>query len=571
MDQPDLRKLNSLFERKFKGKVIASEKGGCAVLEGQLSDWQDVVEAGRIAAKFGFKGVVNLIECEGLEKDKPSRPDFRDAELDGVQVDVLVIGAGIVGCCVARELSKWKLKVLVVDKESDVARHQSSRNAGMLHPPIAPTPGSKKAIYNKRGLDLIPKLSRELDFPVKMNGLSILADTWLAVLAYPLVRLRAKKNGVEKIKLLSKSKLKKLEPNIFDDFSWAYVIPISGIVDPFKMTLAFAENAVQNGVNFSFETFVEKMDVEENRIICVHTNRGIIFPKVVVNAAGLWADYVAELANDRFFTIHPRKGEMAIIDKKKANLLKMTLSKPVLSQAMSVTKGGGLIPTVHGNLLLGPTAKEVPYREDYSTSEEGLNELIEKHMVLLKGLSTSDVITYFAGTRAATYEEDFIVEKSSRIENLVHAAGIQSPGLTSAPAIAEDVTKFCIEVLSKKMKIVPNERFNPYRIASPQFSKFSIEERQKLIAENPNYGVVVCRCEVVTKQEVINALSSPLPAKNLDGIKWRTRCGMGRCQGGFCTPNIVEILGELGVDPLHLRKNGEGSNLFVARTRGDVR
>lgn len=571
MDQPDLRKLNSLFKRKFRGKVVASERDGCVFLEGQLSDWQDIVEAGRIAAKFGSKGVVNLIECQGLEKDKPSRPDFRDAKLDSAQIDVLVIGAGIVGCCVARELSKWKLKVLVVDKESDVARHQSSRNAGMLHPPIAPKPGSKKAIYNKRGLDLIPRLSRELGFPAKMNGLSILADTWLAVLACPLVRLRAKKNGVEKIELLSKSKLKKLEPNIFDGFSWAYVIPTSGIVDPFKMTLAFAENAVQNGVNFSFETFVERMDVEENRIICIHTNRGRIFPKVVVNAAGLWADYVAELANDRFFTIHPRKGEIAIIDKKKANLLKMTLSKPALSQAMSVTKGGGLIPTVHGNLLLGPTAKEVPHREDYSTSEEGLNELIEKHMVLLKGLSTSDIITYFAGTRAATYEEDFIVEKSSKIENLVHAAGIQSPGLTSAPAIAEDVTKFCIEMLSKKMKIVPNERFNPHRIASPQFNELSIEEKQKPIAENPNYGVVVCRCEVVTKQEVINALSSPLPARNLDGIKWRTRCGMGRCQGGFCTPNIVEILGELGVDPLLLRKNGEGSNLFVARTRGDAR
>lgn len=571
MGQPNLRKINSLLERKFKGRVSAREKDDCVVLEGRLSDWQDVVEVGKIAAKFGFKGVVNLIECEGLEKDKPSRPNFRDAKLDRVEVDVLIVGAGIVGCCVARELSKWKLKVLVVDKESDIAKHQSSRNAGMLHPPIAPKPGSKKAIYNKRGLDLIPKLSRELDFPVKMNGLSILTDTWLAVLAYPLVRLRGKKNGVEKIELMNRSKLKSFEPNIFDGFSWAYVIPVSGIVDPFKMTLAFAENAVQNGVNFSFETFLERMDVEENRIICVHTNRGRIFPKVVVNAAGLWADYVAELANDRFFTIHPRKGEMAIIDKKKANLLKMTLSKPALSQAMSVTKGGGLIPTVHGNLLLGPTAKEVPYKEDYSTSEEGLNELIEKHMVLLKDLSKSDIITYFAGTRAATYEEDFIVEKSSKIENLVHAAGIQSPGLTSAPAIAEDVARFCIETLSKKVKIVPNERFNPYRIASPQFSQLSIEKKQKLIAENPNYGVVVCRCEIVTKQEVINALNGPLPAKNLDGIKWRTRCGMGRCQGGFCTPNIVEILGELGVDPLLLRKNGEGSNLFVAQTRGDAR
>ncbi|MCS7174194.1 FAD-dependent oxidoreductase [Pseudothermotoga sp.] len=563
-----LKRLKSVFERKFKNKVEVREKDDCVILEGLLNDWQDVVKAGKIATKFGFKGVVNLIECRGLQKEKPSRPTFRDAKLEGEKVDVLIIGAGVVGCSVARELSKWRLKILVVDKEPDVARHQSSRNAGMIHPPIAPKPGTKKAIYNKRGLDLLPRLSQELNFPLQMNGLSILSDSYLAVLAYPFIQVRAKKNGVERITLMSKERLKDLEPNVFDGFSWAYVISTSGIVDPFKMTLAFAENAVQNGAKFCFETFVESMDLEENKIVCVHTNRGRIFPKVVVNASGLWSDYIAELANDRFFSIHPRKGEMAIIDKKKANLLKMTLSKPVLSQAMSVTKGGGLIPTVHGNLLLGPTAKEVPYREDYSTSEEGMNELIRKHMILLKGLSPSDIITYFAGTRAATYEEDFIVEKSSKIENLVHAAGIQSPGLTSAPAIAEDVAKFCIEILSKTMNVVPNEKFNPRRVSEPQFNKLSIEEKQKLISENPNYGVVVCRCETVTKQEVINALKGFLPARTLDGIKWRTRCGMGRCQGSFCTPNIVGIISEIGIDPLSMRKNSEGSELFIARTRG---
>ncbi len=564
-----MRWFEKLLRIRTGVQVQLSEKNGAIVLEGKAKSWEQVVKAGKLATKFGYRGVVNLLECAWTGKDVVSKPNLRDWELDGTKVDVLVIGAGVIGCSIARELSKYKLKILVVDKQPDVACHQSSRNAGMVHPPIAPKPGTKKAFYNSWGVRMIPQLAKQLDFPYLQNGLIILFKNPLHRIFVGFLNNRARKNGIDSFKVLSKSTAKKLEANLVDQFTWGYLLPQAGIVDPFKMTLAFAENAVQNGARFCFNTFVESMEVEEDRIICVLTNRGKIFPKVVINAAGLWADYIANLANDQFFTIHPRKGEMAIVDKKKGSLVKSTISMISISQVASVTKGGGVIPTVHGNILLGPTAQEVPYKEDYSTSEDGVRSLIERHAKLVDGLSEKDIITYFAGNRAATYEEDFIVEKSVRIQNLIHVAGIQSPGLTSAPAIAIDVAKMAVEILSKYMKVVENERFCPVRKIEPDFNKLSLIEKQKVIKKNPSYGLVICRCEQVTKGQIEEALKSPIPASTLDGIKWRTRAGMGRCQGGFCTPQILWILAERGFDLTKFSKNGESSYILLEQTRGD--
>ncbi|AEH51428.1 NAD(P)/FAD-dependent oxidoreductase [Pseudothermotoga thermarum] len=564
-----LFEFEKLVKSKIGVKVHLSEKNGAIVLEGRTKKWEQVVKAGKLATKLGYRGVVNLLECEEVGKETIIKPNFRDNELEGVKVDVLIIGAGVVGCSIARELSRYKLNILVVDKEPDVAFHQSSRNAGMIHPPIAPKPGTKKAFYNSLGIRMIPQLAKELDFPYVQNGLIILFKNPLYLMLVGFLNNRARKNGIDVFKILSKSSVKKLEPNLIDQFSWGYFLPQAGIVDPFKMTLALAENAVQNGVKFSFNTFVEGMEIEDDRIVCVLTNRGRIFPKLVINAAGLWADYVASLANDQFFTIHPRKGEMAIVDKKKGFLVKSTVSMVSITQAASVTKGGGVIPTVHGNILLGPTAQEVPHKEDYSTSEQGLQSLLKKHAKLVNNLSEKDIITYFAGNRAATYEEDFIVEKSIKIQNLIHVAGIQSPGLTSAPAIAVDVAKMSVEVLSKFMKVVENEKFCPVRKTDPDFSKLSLIEKQKIIEKNPSYGLVICRCEQVTKGQIEQALQSLIPASTLDGIKWRTRAGMGRCQGGFCTPQILWILAEKGFDLTKFTKKGRDSYILLEPTRGD--
>lgn len=560
--------LEKTLKRRISKSIEVYEKDGSIVLEGIVDNWEKVVSAGKIASRFAEKGVVNLIECRGLQKDNPSKPDIKDHKLENKKIDVLIIGAGIIGCTIARELSRYKISTLVVEKESDIAMHQSSRNAGMAHPPIAPRPGSKKALYNQRGLKMLPELSKQLDFPFEENGMAILFKHWIYFVAAGLIHSRARKNGIESIQFFSKARLKSIEHRITDDFAWACLFENAGIVDPFKMTLAFAENAIQNGVEFSFQTFVESMELNQQKIVSVQTNRGRIFPRVVVNAAGLWADYIAELARDRFFTIHPRKGEIAIIDRKKQNLVKLTVSMPHITQAKSVTKGGGLIPTVHGNLLLGPTAKEVPFKEDYSTDEDSLNELIKRHAKLVEGLGLRDVITYFAGTRAATYKEDFIVEKSKKVKNLVHAAGIQSPGLTSAPAIAQDIAKMCVEILSNEIKVLPNAEFIPVRKSEPLFKDLPLEEKQKLIKKEPDYGVVVCRCEEVTKAEIIKAVNSPLPATTLDGIKWRTRCGMGRCQGGFCTPYVLQTL-QQKIDVLNLTKKGGSSYIVVSKTRSD--
>ena len=562
-----MREIERILFKKFSIPIQCEERNGALFLYGRVKTWDQVVKIGKFATKFGFRGVVNKIECEDVEPSAPKAPTFRDMNLHGRRVDVLIIGAGVIGCAIARELTKWKLDILVVDKEADVAMHQSSHNAGMMHPPIAPHSKSKKAHYNRKGLDMIETLSRELDFPFERNGMAILFPSVWYVFSLPFVKVREIQNEVREAETLSASKFLKIEPNVKKNFSWAYVIWEAGVVDPFQMTLAFAENAVQNGAKFSFNTFVEDFAVEDDRIEAVVTNRGTIFPRIVVNAAGVWADHIAALANDEFFTIHPRKGEMAIIDKKKSNLSRLTLSKVSLKQLGSVTKGGGLIPTVHGNLLLGPTAMEIANKEDYSTSQEGLDELFKKHASLVEGLSKKDVINYFAGTRAATYEEDFIVEPSQKIQNLIHAAGIQSPGLTSAPAIAVDIATMCIEKLQKEVKIVPNEKFCPVRKKDPDFKKLSLEEKQRIIEKNPNYGVVICRCETVTKGEVLQALHGNVPATTLDGIKWRTRSGMGRCQGGFCTPFLVELMREVGIDPLTITKKGPGSELFVAKTR----
>lgn len=562
-----VRGIEKLLSKKFLVPVQCQEKNGALFLYGKVKSWEQVVKIGKAATKFGFRGVVNKIECDGAQNLGPKIPPVRDMSLHGKKVDVLIIGAGVIGCAIARELSKWKLDTLVIDKEPDVAFHQSSHNAGMMHPPIAPHPKSKKAYYNRKGLDLIEQLSRELDFPYQRNGMAMLFPARWYILLLPFVKAREVQNKVKDAQFLSASKFLKIEPNMKKSFTWVYATWEAGVVDPFQMALAFAENAVQNGAKVSFNSFVERFIVENDEIEAVLTNRGTIFPKVVVNAAGVWADRIAMLANDEFFTIHPRKGEMAIIDKKKSSLCHVTISKVSLKQLGSVTKGGGVIPTVHGNLLLGPTALEVPEREDYSTRQEGLEELFKKHASLIKGLSKKDVINYFAGTRAATYEEDFIIEPSKGIKNLVHAAGIQSPGLTSAPAIAIDIAKMCIKKLERERKVVPNEKFCPIRKKEPDFKRLSLEQKQKIIQKNPDYGIVICRCETVTKGEVLQAINSTVPATTLDGIKWRTRCGMGRCQGGFCTPFLVELLQQTGIDPLTITKKGSGSELFVTRTR----
>ena len=273
------------------------------------------------------------------------------------------------------------------------------------------------------------------------------------------------------------------------------------------------------------------------------------------------------MANDRFFSIHPRKGELVILDKKKGPLVTRSMGLIDLSQATSDTKGGGVMRTIDQNVLVGPDAYEQPMREDFSTHRENIDAILKKHLPLIKGFAPSDVITYFAGIRAATYEEEFIIERSEYVQNLIHAAGIQSPGLASAPAIAEEISRITVDALQEQMEVKPNTGFNPRRRVIPHMSDLTTEEKQEIIRKNPDYGVIICRCEGISKGEIVDTIHSPIPATTIDALKRRVRPGMGRCQGGFCSPLVTQIIcEETGLSPEEVTKSGEDSNLILERT-----
>jgi glycerol-3-phosphate dehydrogenase len=374
---------------------------------------------------------------------------------------------------------------------------------------------------------------------------------------------------VESIEFLSGSRLRaflhskpQLALNPALETKWGVHIPSTGIVSPYKTTIAFCENAVENGVHLYLSTQVLSFEKEADRIISCQTTKGTIRANVVINCAGTFSDEIAEMAGDRFFTIHPRKGTMLMMDKKKGQLTDIVLSMPKLL-GDSDTKGGGIVPTVEGNLLVGPDAVEQPYKEDYSTTGESVDGVAGKHLRLLEGVGKRDIITYFAGTRASTYLEDFIIQWSSSVHNLYHVAGIQSPGLASAPAIALDVAKDIIERLQKRMPVKEKVNWQPKRKGIPRLAQMSLEERVRLIKQNPDYGEIICRCEEISKGEIIDALHSPIRVDTVDGIKRRVRAGMGRCQGGFCKPLVMAIMEEeLEMDPLTITKKGDDSTIL---------
>ena len=561
-----LKKVQKALRKKDLGGIECTEVRNCIRLEGEMDSWNDIVKAGKTAAKFGYKGVLNDISLKGFDEPAIRAPKTTDSSLEGVEPDVMIIGGGVIGCSIARELTKYQLNVLLVDKESDVAMQASSRNDGMIHPGIASHPGTLRGEMNVRGNAMYTQICKDLSIPFeRWSNLILYSDRFFGFASSFVFAEREKKLGIEGHKV-SLEKLHEIEPNITDKAIGAFEFPSSGVLSPYKLTVAFAENAVENGAKVSLDTIVTGITVEGGKITAVKTNRGTVRPKAVINAAGTFSDKIAEMADDRFFTIHPRKGHLAILDKKQGPLVQRSMGLIGLSQAFSDTKGGGVMRTIDGNVLVGPDAFEQPYREDFSTKRENVDAMLNKHLPLIKGFSKADVITYFAGVRAATYEEEFIVEGSERVENLIHAAGIQSPGLASAPAIAEDITKITVDRLSKVMEVKKNDSFNPRRRVTPVMAKLSLEEKQAAIAANPDYGIVVCRCEGISRGEIIDAINSPVPATSIDAIKRRVRPGMGRCQGGFCMPLVTGIICEqTGMKPSEVTKSGEGSELLFEK------
>lgn len=561
------QKLERTLRSKGYEGISCTEWRKSIRLEGELDDWKAIVKAGKIAAKAGYKGVINDISLKGFTPPPIRAPKRRDNALEGRRPDVLVIGGGVIGCAIARELAKYALDTLLLEKESDVAMHASSRNDGMIHPGIASHSDTLRGKMNVRGNAMYTQLCEELGVPFKRYGNLILyADHVFGTVAEPYLGERARKLGIVGGKI-SRKRLHEIEPNITDRALGAFEYPSSGVLSPYKLTVALAENAVENGVQVSLDTIVTGMELEGNAIGSVSTNRGTIHPRLVINAAGVFSDQIAEMADDRFFSIHPRKGELVILDKKKGPLVTRSMGLIDLRQASSDTKGGGVMRTIDQNVLVGPDAYEQPMREDFSTHRENIDAILKKHLPLIKGFAPADVITYFAGIRAATYEEEFIIERSESVPNLVHAAGIQSPGLASAPAIAEEITKITVDALKEQMEVKPNASFNPRRRVVPHMSDLTVEEKQEIIQKNPDYGVIICRCEGISKGEIVDTIHSPIPAITIDALKRRVRPGMGRCQGGFCSPLVTQIIcDETGLSPEEVTKSGEDSNLILERT-----
>ncbi|MDR0503785.1 MAG: NAD(P)/FAD-dependent oxidoreductase [Treponema sp.] len=561
-----ISRLNRKLDVEFGGNVRAELKDGCLYLTGKLDEWDDVVSAGLMSVNKKKYTVVNDIVFTGLPDGKmpPMRlPSVSDDALEGRKPDVIVIGGGITGCAIARELTRHKLDVMLLEKEHDVALHTSSRNDGMIHPGVDLHRGQLKKKYNDAGNKMYPLVCKELDVPYRFSGQYLCFTAWWFKPAAFFSLLYWKLMGIP-AEYLSREELFEKEPHLNDKITCALSFPSSGVVCPYGLTIAYAENAADNGAQICLDTAVTDIEVKNNEIKSVMTNRGRIFPRLVINAAGVFSEDIARLAHDRFFSIHPRRGTNLIMDKKSAYQVRTIASLLEISERSSSrkehSKGGGIMHTTDNNLLVGPNAVETYEKENFSTDSESLKAVFAKQKKAAPFLSERDIITYFTGIRAATYEEDFIVSFGKFTKNIIHAAGIQSPGLTAAPAIAADVSKMAADMLQAGA----NEAFNPVRKAIVRAAELPNDKRDALIKKEPDYGEIICRCEEISRGEVLAALRRSVPCDTIDGVKRRVRPGMGRCQGSFCGPNVAQIIAEEKKIPLTgVKKMSDNSSLLL--------
>lgn len=469
--------------------------------------------------------------------------------------DVIIIGAGVTGCAVARYLSRYQGSALVLERAEDVCCGTSKANSAIIHAGFDAAHGSLMAKMNVQGNRMLPELAKELDFPFRMNGSLVVCMS-----EEDMPRLRALyengvKNGVEGLEIVDAQRLHELEPNVSKNAVAALWAPTGGIVCPFNMTIALAENANANGVDFRFNTKVTGFTRGEEGWT-VHTEQGDFQTRYVVNAAGVYADVLHNMVSARKLHITPRRGDYCLLDRQVGGFVSHT----VFQLPGKLGKGVLVSPTVHGNIIVGPTAIDIEDRDGTNTTAAGLEELIAKAGISVDNLPIRQTITSFAGLRAHEDHHEFVIGEAEDAPGFVDCAGIESPGLTSAPAIGLTVA----ELLREKLGLRKKEDFIATRKGLLDPKSLTKEAYQALIRENPAYGQIICRCEQVTEGEIIDAIRRPLGARSLDGVKRRTRSGMGRCQAGFCSPRVLEILArELGVSQAEITKCGGASRLIV--------
>lgn len=480
--------------------------------------------------------------------------------------DVIIIGAGVSGSAIARELSRFRISVCVLEKGEDLCSGTSKANSGLVHAGFDAPEGSLMAKLNVRGNEMMGQLAKDLDIPFKRNGAMVVCVHESEKEGLKVLYDRGVANGVSGLKILSREEVLKIEPNISENVVSALYAPTAGIVCPFILNIAMAENANENGVEFFFNTKVEALtpsvDNETGKPLWkIRTNNGEYKASYVINAAGVYADTLHNMVSSRKLKITPRRGDYCLLDKNAGG----HVSHTIFPQPTKFGKGVLVSPTVHGNLIVGPTAVDVEDREGVNTTARGIDDLIRKAGENVRDLPMRQVITSFAGLRAHEEGHEFIIGEAQDAPHFIDCAGIESPGLTASPAIGEYVGA----MMKEKMDLKEKESWKGTRKGILNPSELSVNERNELIRKEPAYGRIICRCEMITEGEIIDAIRRPLGARSLDGVKRRTRAGMGRCQSGFCSPRVMEIINrELQIPMEKITKLGGESKMVLERTKG---
>lgn len=478
--------------------------------------------------------------------------------------DVVIIGAGIIGSSIARALSKEEAKIIVLEMENDVANETTMANSAIIHSGYDPVPGTKKAKYNAWGNRLYEQLCKELNCMYQQIGsltVAVNEEEWQTLNA---LKARAAQNNVE-VFLLTKEEVLKREPNVSDACVGALYAPTAAIVYPWEVTIALMENAMENGVELALNTKVTDISRQTKSethtdYYMIETSNGSYKARSVINCAGIFADQIHNMVGHKSFEIRPRRGQYFVLDKSVGSHVHHVIF-PCPSE-----KGKGVLvtPTTHGNILVGPTSEEITDVFGTQTTREGLEFVREHANLIVKDIPYNKVIRSFAGLRPSSDRHDFIVEEVEGHQGFIDVAGIESPGLASAPAIAQDVSEIVIRRLGLQKKV----DFNPNRREHIVFKDLSTEEKQALIKKNPLYGKMVCRCEQVTEGEIVDCIQRSAGARTIKGVKKRVRPGMGRCQGGFCEPLVLDILArELGVSPLDIDYDGVNTKILLEETK----
>ena len=471
--------------------------------------------------------------------------------------DAIIIGGGVVGCSIARELSRYQLKLCLLERSEDVCTGTSKANSAIVHAGFDAQPGSLKARFNVEGSRCMEELCQTLDVPYRRCGALVVSFDPAGRPRLEELLERGKENGVEGLEILEGEALHRIEPALAENIPAALYAPTSAIVCPFELTYAMAENAQKNGVEFRFDTCVEQVERSGDGFLS-HTGKDTLRSRIVISAAGVWGDEIHnQLCSDKRCIV-PRRGEYCLLDKKDGALVSHT----VFQLPGPMGKGVLVSPTVHGNLILGPTATDQQEKDLKATTASGTDQVLATAGRSVPHLPTRDIITGFAGLRAHLTggEDDFIIGESA--PGFFEALGIESPGLTAAPAIGRHLAGLAAAHLKAEKK----SDFDPSRESIVRVRELPFEERKKLVEKNPAFGQIICRCEQISEGEIVEAIHRG--ARSLDGVKRRCRAGMGRCQGGFCSPRVMEILSrELGIPQTELTKSGGESRMVTGYTK----